>query len=141
MPKTRTFRLVDSRLQFKCPLCKAKRMVTVPGTVRRRSIRCHKCKELTRCVLNRRVIQREQQYGKVMLTTSDGFEFEVDLFDISINGVGFELPYRSFGKVKIGREIQFRCSWNPGLLKGSRFIVKSINGSRVGAEQIKRYSF
>ena len=70
MAKLKTFRVIKGRAQFKCPFCQKRRNVAIPPTVRKRSIRCHQCDEITRCNFNRRVILREQQSGKVLLTTS-----------------------------------------------------------------------
>lgn len=109
-------------------------MVTVPPGVRQRSVRCHKCTEVTRCNLNRRVIQREQQRGKVSAFLGDGRQLDVDLFDISLKGVGFDISHRDIGKVRTGKTVQFQCSWNPMLLSKGRFIIRSIKGQRIGAE-------
>lgn len=109
-------------------------MAAVPPNIRSRSFRCHKCGDITRAVLNRRVAPREQQRGKAMVTTSDGREMEVDLFDISLYGVGFEISLREAGKISVGKELKFKCPWNPQLLSRGRYVIKSINGRRVGAE-------
>lgn len=137
MAKLRTFRVVNGRILFKCPSCQGKRMVAVASGVRSRSLRCCKCNESTRCLLNRRIVEREQQSGKVMLFTGDGREIEVDLFDISRDGVGFDVATRDIMKIGMGRELHFKCTWNPHLLGQSRYVVKSINGQRVGAERHK----
>lgn len=134
MAKTKTFRVVNGRIHFKCYSCGSKRMVAVPPHVRTRSFRCHKCRELTRCVLNRRLDQREQQLGKVLVTTVDGAELECDLADISLYGVGFDAPIRGIRKISVGKELKFRCPWNPRLLSRGRYIVTSIQGRRVGAK-------
>ncbi|MFW2366338.1 MAG: hypothetical protein ACN4GW_07965 [Desulforhopalus sp.] len=89
---------------------------------------------MTRCVLNRRLDQREQQLGKVLVTTHDGFEFEGDLADISLYGVGFDVPIRGIKKISVGKELKFRCPWNPRLLSQGRYVVTSIKGQRVGAK-------
>jgi hypothetical protein len=112
-------------------------MVAVASGVRSRSLRCSKCNESTRCLLNRRIVEREQQSGKVVLFTGDGREIEVDLFDISQAGVGFDVATRDIMKIGMGRELHFKCTWNPHLLGQSRYVVKSINGQRVGAERHK----
>lgn len=137
MTKLRTFRVVNGRFLFKCPSCQSKRMVAVGPGVRARSLRCSRCGEATRCVLNRRIIEREQQSGKVLLFTGDGREIEVDLFDISQDGVGFHVATRDLMKISMGRDLHFKCTWNQHLLGQSRYVVKSINGQRVGAERHK----
>lgn len=134
MGKSQTFRVVNGRAHFKCHACKAKRMVTIPPQVRTRSLRCHKCGELTRANFNRRIIPREQQRGKVLMELRDNISLEVDLYDISLYGVGFDVPMREVRKLSVGQEVQFRCSWNPRLFSQGRYIIRSIKGSRVGAQ-------
>lgn len=135
MAKTVVIRVIQSRMHFKCHKCQAKRMIGVAPHVRRRSIRCHKCSEITNCVLNRRSMPREQQYGKVHLSAMDGTEMEVSLFNISLHGVGFEIPVQQRSKLAVGKQISLKCAWNPRLLSKGLYVVKSINGQRVGAER------
>ncbi len=132
MSKTKSFRVENGRMLFKCHLCQSKRMVAVAPGVRMRSLRCSKCGESTRCIFNRRQEQREQQSGAVLLQTSDGRELMVDLFDISPKGVGFDLSSRDTNKIAIGRDVQFKCAWNPQLFSQGRYVVRSITGQRVG---------
>lgn len=134
MAKTKTFRVVEGRIHFKCHSCDGKRMVAVPQHVRNRSFRCQKCGELTRCILNRRLDQREQQLGKVLVSTADGAELEADLADISLYGVGFDVPLKGVKKISVGKEVKFRCAWNPRLLSNGRYVVTSVKGQRVGAK-------
>lgn len=138
MAKTQTFRVVGGRIRFKCHQCQSIRMLAIPQEVRRRSIRCHKCGEITHAGFNRRLIQREQQKGKVLMSTIDGTYIEVDLFDISQNGVGFDMAIRDIRKVAVGKEVQFRCTWNSQLFSQGRYIVRSIKGRRIGAERMQR---
>lgn len=135
MSKTKTFRVDNGRLLFKCQGCQSKRMITVPQGIRLKSIRCNKCGEIIRSVFNRRQLAREQQGGSVWLTTSDGRELLVDLYDISPNGVGFDLSTRDINKLTIGRDVRFRCPWNPKLFSNARYVVRSIHGQRIGAER------
>lgn len=135
MAKTRTFRVVDGRIHFKCHACQGKRMVAIAYEVRRRSLRCHKCGEITHANFNRRLIQREQQQGKVLMSTGDGTYVEVDLFDISQNGIGFDVTVRDIRKISVGKEVQFRCTWNSKLFSQGRYVVRSIKGRRIGAQR------
>ena len=135
MSKTQTFRVVSGRIHFKCHACQAKRMVTIPPGVRQRSIRCQKCGELTRAGFNRRLMLREQQRGKVLVSSGDSRYVEVDLHDISSNGIGFDVSPRDIRKMTVGAEVQFRCTWNPRLLSQGHYIVRSIKGRRIGAQR------
>ena len=128
MAKTLTFRVVNGRVHFKCHNCSAKRMISIAPHIRRRSFKCHSCGETTRCIFNRRLDRREQQLGKVLVTVSDGTEIEVSLADISLYGVGFDIPLRGAKKIAVGKELRFRCPWNPQLLSRGRLIVIPING-------------
>ncbi len=134
MPKTKFFRVTSSRFQFRCAECNAKQWVTVAPGVRKRSFRCQSCKEITRCVLNRRVTNREQQLGKVLVTTSDGSTIDANLFDMSLYGVGFEAKYNDIRKLSVGKVVTFQCPWNPRLLSGRKYLIRSIHGQRVGVE-------
>jgi len=135
MAKTRSFRVVGGRIQFSCHACQGKRMVAIPREVRRRSIHCHKCGEITHANFNRRLIQREQQEGKVLMSTGDGTYIEVDLFDISPDGVGFDVAVRDICKISVGKQIHFRCTWNSKLFSNGRYVVRSIKGRRIGAQR------
>ncbi len=136
MAKTQTFRVVGGRIHFKCHMCQSKRMVTIPSEVRRRSIRCHKCGEITHANFNRRVVYREQQKGKVLMSPGNEKYFEVDLADISPDGVGFDVAFRDIRQLSVGKEIHFRCTWNSKLLNQGRYVIRSIKGRRIGAQRI-----
>ncbi len=134
MAKTKSFRVVNSRFHFKCCECQTKRIMTIGPAIRKRSIRCHKCKELTRCVFNRRLESREQQLGKVLLTITGGREFDASLYDNSPHGVGFNMSIRDVKRISVGMAINLRCPWNQNLLGYGPYIVTSIRGHRIGAK-------
>ncbi len=135
--KTKSFNVVEGRFHFKCSACQAKRLAAAPLKVRKRSFKCHKCKQITRCILNRRTALREQQYGKALLRSSDGHEFEVDLVDISLHGIGFDVHYNNLRRLTVGKSYDLRCSWNPRLFADGRYVIKTINNRRVGAESAR----
>lgn len=137
MAKTVTYRVINNRLQFKCPACQARKMLSLPREIRRKSIRCHKCGELSHCLLNRRLIPRESQTGKAVLVFNDGREVNIDLYDISPGGVGFDILSGSKG-VSLNQEVKLKCAWNPRLLDQGRYVVRSVKGRRVGVESIER---
>lgn len=110
-------------------------MITVPSGIRSKTLRCGKCGESIRGTFNRRQLAREQQSGSVWLLIGDGREFKVDLYDVSQNGVGFDLSTRDMNKLTIGRDVQFKCTWNPKLFSNTRYVVRTIQGQRVGAER------
>ena len=135
MSKTKIFRVVNGRVHFKCHSCLGKRMVAIPPGVRRRSIRCQKCGEITSCNFNRRLVRREQQRGKVLLSLSNNIIVEVDLYDISNNGIGFDVAARDIRNIAVGAEVQFRCTWNSKLFARGRYVIRSIKGRRIGAQR------
>jgi len=135
MAKTKTFRVVNGRIHFKCHACQSKRMVAIPPGLRQRSIRCHKCSEITRANFNRRLISREPQKGKVLITIRDNDPIEVDLHDMSIYGIGFDVAQKDIRKIAVGNEVVFRCTWNRKLFRQGRYIIKSIKGRRIGAQR------
>jgi transposase len=138
MPKTKEFKIVDKRLLFKCPSCGARRTSIIPD-IRRKTIRCQQCGELTKCLFNRRPEPREPQSGKVTLTTRDGRKVEVALRDISSRGIGLELPSgKSLKLLPVGTEFTATCNWNSRLLSDDRYVVRNIYGLRVGAEKVRR---
>ena len=135
MPKSRTFTVKNGRIFFKCPICQLKKMVTVVPGLRRRTIFCSKCGEKIFCILDRREMKRTSQSGRVLLLAGTG-KTEVSLFDISVNGAGFELDTRSAVKVAIGARIELQCHWNPLLFPRRHYVVRSVRGFKVGAERL-----
>ena len=134
---TRDYQVLENRIFFRCPGCGAKRTYVIAHDLRQISIRCYKCGDKSTCRLNRRFRYRSQQAGKVILITQEGREFEINLNDISANGVGFDVPIgiARAKVVSLGEEVRFRCSWNPQLLGNSRFVVQNVRGQRVGAKK------
>jgi len=128
MIKNRIFKVTNGRMLYKCAACNAKRMVAVPPNVRFRSVHCHKCATITRCSLDRRQTRREQQLGKILALFPDGSFFEVQLADISLNGIGLDIGYRDIKKFQVGREIRFQCNWNPQFIGMNRYRLRSAAG-------------
>lgn len=74
----------------------------------------------------------------MLLITQEGREFEINLNDISVNGVGFDVPI-GIARAKIvslGEEVRFRCSWNSNLFGSSRYVVQNVRGQRVGVKKL-----
>ena len=138
MGKTRTFRVINNRIQFICPVCRTRKFTPVLQSLRRKNMKCPKCAEVTKCILNRRTKPRELQSGKILMVTG-GKELEVFLHDISIDGIGVDLPVKAlrYGKLTTGREVRFKCNWNPRLINGN-FVVNNVKDQRVGVEKVGR---
>lgn len=139
MAKTRSYQVSGGRIHFKCPNCQARRLLGVAGNIRRRSIKCHSCDARISAILNRRQRPREQQFGRVILICYDSSQLEVDLFDISTSGVGFEIALRDLTKIAMGDKIQLRCPWNPLLVDRGGYEIRSIQGRRVGAARLRKF--
>jgi hypothetical protein len=138
MGKTKDYQVLENRIFFQCPACKTKRTYTIAHDLRQISVHCYKCGDKSMCRLNRRFRYRTQQAGKVLLVTQAGREFEINLNDLSENGVGFDVPIgiSRAHVVSLGEEVRLRCSWNPHLFGNSRFVVQNVRGQRVGAKKI-----
>ncbi len=139
MRKIRTFRVINSRAQFRCASCGAKRNIAVPPYLRTKNVRCHKCKEITRCLFNRRHKPREQRSGNILLITHTGEEVVVNLHDISEDGIGLDIPpgFVISSKIKLGNMVQLKCNWNSKLIDSRYLEVKNIMGRRIGLKKSK----
>ena len=130
--KTKEFRVQDNRLLFKCPYCRKRRNYTMLN-MRRKTIKCYECGEMTRCVFNRRPELRESQSGLLTVKTREGKEILVMMRDISARGVGFEVQKgKDLRLIRKGQEISLNSNWSPAMIPKSRFRVQNINGFRVG---------
>jgi hypothetical protein len=134
MPKSRTFQVNEGRMLFKCSSCKFKKTISVVPGLRRKTVGCQRCGEITFCAIDRRRAQRTNQGGRVFVVVGSN-TVEVNLLDISLKGVGLEMNVRSRLKIVVGQEIILKCSWNPLLFKQERYIVKSVRGIKVGLER------
>lgn len=138
MGKTKEFRIINRRFQFKCPSCDARRNFFI-NDLRRKNIECFKCGGSTRCVFNRRTDKRAYQSGRIMLTTKAGKELEVNLKDLSFNGAGLEIPPGvSSNFLSIGQEVTLKCNWNSQLITNRRFVIQNINGQQIGVKKAFR---
>ena len=143
MLRTQNFKVVRNRMQFRCPLCGVKRSVSVSPSIRRKSMRCHKCGEIIKCALNRRIYPRELLSGKMIMVIPGGVEIDAFLSDKSAGGAGFDLAIADIrrNRISTGQEVRFRCSWSPMLLGNSRFIIVNIQGQRIGVKRITKGGF
>ncbi len=135
--KTKEFRVQHNRLLFKCPYCNKRRNYT-NITTRRKTIRCHNCGEMTRCVFDRRQLSRVSMSGVLTLKTREGKEIEAMLCDFSSRGIGFEVRKgKDARSIRVGQEVSLSCSWNPAIIPKSMFKVTNVNGFRFGVMEVK----
>ncbi len=134
MSRSKLYQVKDNRIRFQCKACGNTRSLSVPPRVRTRSVRCYKCSTLSRCSLNRRSQPRSQQTGKVSMFLPGGRTITVDIHDISLGGLGITVPPGKGRIIRLGDMVHFKCGWNPRLFANTRYIVKSINGSKIGIQ-------
>lgn len=65
-----------------------------------------------------------------------GKELSIDLYDISPGGVGIVVPPGGAKGLSLKDEVHFKCGWNPRLFASGRYIIKSINGNKIGLQNI-----
>ncbi len=134
MPQYRVFQVKDNRFHFKCPACQARRILPAPSAKRTKNVRCHKCGSTSKCVLNRRLNQRQLQSGKATMILAGGRELSIDLHDISPNGLGCSIDANVVPMLSVTDEVHFSCGWNPDLFARSGYVIKNIQGTRVSVE-------
>jgi hypothetical protein len=135
--KSKEFRIQENRLLFKCPFCGRRRNYTILN-LRRKTIKCCYCQEMTRCIFNRRPEQREAQSGLLSVKTREGKEIIVMMRDKSSRGIGFEIMKgKDARRIKKGQEVSLSCNWSPAMIPKARFRVQNISGFRVGV-MVKR---
>lgn len=100
-------------------------------------MQCSKCGEITKCIVDRRAKPRTLHGGKIVMVTQEGTDLEVYLHDISVDGIGIDIPAKTMrsSKLKKGRRVKFKCNWNPGLFTNGSFVVNNIKDQRIGVEK------
>lgn len=74
------------------------------------------------------------QSGKAVMTCADGKRVEIDLFDISARGVGYTIPPTAKPAIALDEVVQFSCDWNPTIFPADKYIIRNIDGHRIGTE-------
>lgn len=74
------------------------------------------------------------------MITPGGVDMEVSFHDISVDGIGIDMPVKILrsSNLKAGRRVRFKCSWNPRLVNNSNFVVNNIKDQRIGVEKVGR---
>ncbi|MBM9613156.1 PilZ domain-containing protein [Desulfobulbus rhabdoformis] len=133
--RTQTCTVKDGRIRITCSNCRKRRYVAVPGNVRRKSIRCH-CGLSTTYNLNHRVYARESTCGKGFLLLANGRECPVYLCDISLGGIGFNIPPHYARTVSKAKELRLKYRSGAGSSMIRRIRITSLINNRAGAEFI-----
>ena len=74
------------------------------------------------------------------MVTQAGTDLEVSLHDLSVDGIGIDMPAKTLrsSNIKEGRQVRFKCSWNRRLITNGSFVVSNIKDQRVGVEKVGR---
>ena len=131
--KSQTYTVKDGRIRITCSRCARKQYVTVPAGLRKKMIRCT-CGQSALYTLNFRSSAREATSGKAFVILPNGRECPVYLCDISMGGVGFNIPVqysRTLANVPEAR-IKFRSITGSMVLR--RIRIKCVSNNRIGAE-------
>ncbi len=134
MPPYRVYQVKDNRFHFKCPECDAKRILPVPPAIRVKNVKCHRCGTPSKCMLNRRLTNRQLQSGKATMILAGGRELPIELHDISPNGFGCSIDANGARLISITDEVRFSCAWKPDLFTKNNYVIKNIQGTRVSVQ-------
>ncbi len=132
--RAQTCAVKDGRIRVTCSRCNKTRYVGVPGGVRKKNVRCP-CGQSTMYTLNHRASPRESIYGKAFVLLPNGRECPIYLCDISIGGIGFNVPpqySRTLATARGDIRIKYRSGAGNAMLRKIR--ITSLNNNRAGAE-------
>lgn len=130
--------VVEGRIRIACPRCQKKRYAAVPTGGRKKSFRCT-CGLSTVFVLNFRTSSRESTSGKGLIFLLNGRSYPIYLCDLSLGGLGFNIPPQYIRNVSCGQEISIKYRSLSGVSVQRKLRIKSIDNNRVGAEFIDRH--
>jgi len=131
--KSETYTVKDGRIRITCPRCAKKKYLAIPAGVRKKMVRCV-CGMSMTCTLNHRTSTRESVCSKAMIILQSGKECPVYLCDISLAGIGFNIPNQYTRSVTVGQEIIIKFRSTTGSSTQRRIRIKSIINARAGAE-------
>jgi len=131
--RTQTCTVKDGRIRITCPRCNKTRYVAISTNVRKKNIRCS-CGLSTMYTLNHRLYQRESTWGKAFVLLPNGRECPIYLCDISIGGIGFNIPPQYTRTVATAHDlrIKYRAGAGSALVRKIRII--NLTSNRAGAE-------
>ena len=131
--KSKDCNVVEGRIRVACPRCGKKKFVAVIGGLRKKSIRCL-CGMSTMYTLNHRAAARESNSGKALVVLISGKSCPVYLIDISLGGIGFNVPYQYTRSIASGQDVMIKFRALSGASIHRRIRIKSVVGNRVGAQ-------
>lgn len=131
--RTQTCSVQNGRIRVTCSRCNKTRYVAVPGGIRKKNIRCP-CGLSTMYTLNHRVFARESAWGKAFILLPNGCECPVYLCDISIGGVGFNIPPQYNRLLATTHDLRIKYRSVGGNAQLRKIRITSLINNRGGAE-------
>lgn len=131
--KSQTSTVKDGRIRVVCSRCAKKQYVAVPTGLRKKTVRCS-CGQSSLHTLNHRSSTRESTCGKAFIILPNGRECPIYLCDISIGGVGFNIPIQYSRTISNGQDLRIKYRSLNGSSVMRRIRIKNIINNRAGAE-------
>lgn len=131
--RAQTCTVKNGRIRVTCTRCARRQYVAVPEALRKKMVRCV-CGHSTLYTLNHRTFARESTYGKGLVILHNGRECPVYLCDISIGGVGFNVPTQYSRVIANGQDLRLKYRAITGSTVLRRIRIRSMTNNRAGAE-------
>jgi len=131
--KSQTSTVKDGRIRVVCSRCAKKQYVTVPAGLRKKTVRCS-CGQSSLHTLNHRRTMRESTCGKAFIILPNGRECPIYLCDISLGGVGFNIPIQYSRTISNGQDLRIKYRSLTGSSVMRKIRIKNIINNRAGAE-------
>jgi hypothetical protein len=131
--RTQTCTVKDGRIRITCSRCAKKQYVAIPAGLRKKMVRCT-CGHSTFYTLNHRTSPREATCGKAFVILHTGRECPVYLCDISLGGVGFNVPTQYSRVIANAQDLRIKFRSITGSTVMRRIKIKSLGNNRAGAE-------
>ncbi len=84
--------------------------------------------------LNHRNALRESSCGKALLVLANGKPCPAYLCDISLGGIGFNVPHQYIRAIKDGQDVSIKFRSQSGTTIQRKIRIKSVIGNRIGAQ-------
>lgn len=131
--RSQTCSVKDGRIRITCTRCAKRQYVAIPEGLRKKMVRCP-CGHSTLCTLNHRAMPRETTCGKAFVILHTGRECPVYLCDISLGGVGFNIPTQYSRAIANGQDLRIKYRSITGSTVLRRIKIKNLGNNRAGAE-------
>jgi hypothetical protein len=131
--RTQTCSVTNGRIRVTCSRCNKTRYVAVPGGIRKKNVRCP-CGQSTLYTLNHRTSTRESTWGKALILLPNGRECPIYLCDISIGGIGFNIPPQYSRILSTTHDLRIKYRSVGGATSLRKIRITSLNNNRAGAE-------